>query len=122
MEQRRQRGRRARECTAQLDAFEADLLRIAEHRFKRRVAAQLGHVIVDPRNRADPKPDRHIASPFDRARRTCVSYSARAADTAVRSEVWGTATSHQAPPASVLQAGSVSVTITVLRPTQTART
>src|SRR3546814_16468810 len=32
IEQRLQRGRRAREFTAQLDAFDADLLCIAEHR------------------------------------------------------------------------------------------
>ena len=49
----------AREFAAQLDAGEADVLDVAKHAFERRVAAQLGHVVVDPGDRADAEADGH---------------------------------------------------------------
>ena len=108
------RGRVVGELAALLDALEAGLGRLLQAGLERRLAAELRHVVVGPGDRVGPELDRHLIvlpQPIACAARA-LTYSLRASFTCGRGEVSGTATSHHAPPASVVGIGSVSITTT----------
>src|SRR5690606_876213 len=79
----------ARKFAAEFDTLEADFLAILQDRLKRRVAAEFGHIVVGPRDRADAEADAHRLVSFGLI---LSSYAARASRTAARSETSGTAT------------------------------
>ena len=84
--------------------------RLLEAGLERRVGAELAHVVVRPDDGVRAQADAHGSIIVRRARRRARVRSARARRRPRRAaDTSGTGTSHQAPPAVVLAAGSVSI-------------